>query len=266
MTKNGQVEDEELPPEGTAKVPEGLSSLVNWAQMWMMGLANKDETRLWLRANIVPLTREVDNPDGSKRTKLRPIALLETHLKLIESVAVDQHVNHIIVLMQEQQVRFRVRDGAEAMINAVRKFLKNDTNRILMQGEIANAYGSINRLSVLKAVRKHIPCLAPLCASQFVRDGTVAVKQERGENGKKCELHYSAAKGVWQGSTLSSATFCLTFWSKMSEVMAQANREAPAMGTIAYADDFIVNSDKTRQHNIVKSKRRDNKEQEKEKI
>ena len=99
-----------------------------------------------------------------------------------------------------------------------------------MQGDIANAYGSINRLSVLKAVRKHIPCLAPLCASQFVRDGTVAVLQERGENGKKCDLHCSVAKGVWQASTFSSATFCLTFWSKMSEVMEQANREGPVMG------------------------------------
>ena len=67
------------------------------------------------------------------------------------------------------------------MINAVRKFLKNDTNRFLMQGDIANAYGSINRLSVLKAVRKHIPCLALLCASQFVRDGTFAAIQERAE-------------------------------------------------------------------------------------
>ena len=69
----------------------------------MMGLANKDETRLRLRANIVPLTREVDNPDGSKRTDLLPIALLETHLKLIESVAFDQHDDHIIALMKEQQ-------------------------------------------------------------------------------------------------------------------------------------------------------------------
>ena len=57
--------------------------------------------------------REVDNPDGSKRTKLRPIALVETHLKLIESVAVDQHVDRIIALMQEQEVGFRVRDGSD---------------------------------------------------------------------------------------------------------------------------------------------------------
>ena len=45
-------------------------------------------------------------------------------MKLIESVAADQHADHIIALMQEQQVGFRVRDGAEAMANAVRKFLK----------------------------------------------------------------------------------------------------------------------------------------------
>ena len=100
---------------------------------------------------------------------------------------------------------FRVRDGEEAMINAVRKLMRNDTNKVLMQGDISNAYGSINSLVVLKAVRKHIPCLAPLCASQFVRDGTIAVIQERDGGGKKNELRYSVAKGVWQGSTLSSA-------------------------------------------------------------
>ena len=66
-----------------------------------------------------------------------------------------------------------------------------------MQGDIANAHGSINRLAVLKAVRKHVPCLAPLCASQFVRGGAIVVIQERGEKRKKRELHNSVAKGVW---------------------------------------------------------------------
>ena len=63
--------------------------------------------------NIIPLMREVDNPDGSTKTNLRPIALLETLLKLIESsVAVDQNA------VQEHQVGCR--DGAEAMISAVK--------------------------------------------------------------------------------------------------------------------------------------------------
>ena len=95
----------------------------------------------------------------------------------------------------------------------------------------------------MKAVKKHAPCLAPMCASQFVRNGTIAVIQERGENGRKAELHYSVAKGVWQGSTLSSAALCLTFWSKMTEIIEHANKDKPIMGVIAYADDFIVSSD-----------------------
>ena len=81
-------------------MPEGLSSFANWAQMWTLGLANKDEAQLWF-----PLIREVDNPNGSTKSKLRPIAHLETPLKLI--VAVHQHADHIIALMQEQQVGFQ---------------------------------------------------------------------------------------------------------------------------------------------------------------
>ena len=233
MTKNGAEPGRSKTRNTHLKalqlVPEGINALMNWAQMWMMGLANPTESQLWLRANIVPLTKEVENPDGSKKVKIRPIALLETPLKLIESVAVDQQADTMIALMQEQQVGFRVRDGAEAMIHAVRKVLRSDAQQILMQGDIANAYGSIDRLAVMRAVREHAPCLAPLCATQFVRNGTIAVIQERGENGRSTELHYSVAKGVWQGSTLSSAAFCLTFWSKLKEVMARMNCDRPIM-------------------------------------
>ena len=56
-----------------------------------------------------------------------------------------------------------------------------------MQGDISNACGSINRLQVLEAVRMHIPGLAPLCASQCVRDGTIAM-QERDGHGKKTQF------------------------------------------------------------------------------
>ena len=42
---------------------------MNWVQMWTMRKANRAETQLWLSTTIVPLIREVDNPDGSKKTK-----------------------------------------------------------------------------------------------------------------------------------------------------------------------------------------------------
>ena len=75
--------------------------------------------------------READNADGSKKTIT---ATDSTPLELIESVAVDQHADYMIALMREQQVGFSVRDGAEAMTSTVRKFLKNDMTRVLMQG------------------------------------------------------------------------------------------------------------------------------------
>ena len=171
--------------------------------MWR---TNKEEAQLWLRSNIFPLIREVDNSDGSTKTKLRPIALLKILLKLIKLTNTLAH--HC---------------DAEAMISAVRKFLKSDTNRVLMQGDISNPYGSINKLAVLKAVREHIRCLVPLCASLCVGDGTVAGMQQRDGSGKKSELHHCIAKGVWQGSTLSSASFRLTFWSKTQELLDRAN-------------------------------------------
>ena len=67
--------------------------------------------------------------------------------------------------------------------------------------------------------------------------------RERDGNGKKCELHYSAVKGVWQGSTLSSAAFSVIFWSKTQELLKRTNSIRPVMGFISYADDFALSSD-----------------------
>ena len=57
--------------------------------MWMTGLATKSEAQLWLKVDIVPLIKDTKNVDGTTKTKLRPIALLETPMKLIKSIAVD---------------------------------------------------------------------------------------------------------------------------------------------------------------------------------
>ena len=51
------------------------------------------------------------NEDGTTKVKLRQKALLdllEGPMKLIESIAVDQAADHLMTLMQTQQVGFRV--------------------------------------------------------------------------------------------------------------------------------------------------------------
>ena len=67
--------------------------------------------------------------------------------------------------------------------------------------------------------------------------------QERDESGKKSELQHSVATGVWQGSTLSRATLCLTLWSKMKEVLCRVNSGKLVMGFVSYADDRAVSAD-----------------------
>ena len=45
--------------------------------------------------------------------------------------------------------------------------------------------------------------------------------------------------GVWQANTLSSATVCLTFWSRMVDLLDEVNATRPTAGIISYADDFV---------------------------
>ena len=123
---------------------------------------------------------------GTLKAKLRPVALLETPLKLIEFIAVDQHADHTVSQQQNRQVGLRGRHGSEATVRAVRRLWKDKLKRILTQ-DTAYAYDSMDRFDVLQ----HVASLAPLCAAQFVKDGTRAVvageKQQRRKD--KAPLH-----------------------------------------------------------------------------
>ena len=82
------------------------------------------------------------------------------------------------------------------------------TNRILMQGDTSN-----------KAVFRDI-----------------------GNQGEKPGHEYEVSVGVWHGSTLSSATFCLTVWSRMADLMSETNKDKPTVGFMSHADDFAISS------------------------
>ena len=139
----------------------------------------------------------------------RPIALLETPLNSIDTIAVDQQADHIVARLQEQRVKFWVKDQNEAMIGAKRRQQYFHDRRHLERMWL-------NRQS----------CCAQsgaMCASQFVRGRTKAVIQEREPNGGMREQQYDV--DVWQESTLSSETFHLTFWSRTTDLMDEINMD-----------------------------------------
>ena len=73
------------------------------------------------------------NEDGTTKVTLRPIALLKTPMELTESIAVDQAGDHLVTLLQTQEVGIRVTDGAEAMIGAVRRLFCDGDHKIYSQ-------------------------------------------------------------------------------------------------------------------------------------
>ena len=99
-----------------------------------------------------------------------------------------------------------------------------------------------NKTNMHDAVRKHVSGLAPLCASQFVKDGTVAVMQEQ----RRARCANSITVFLWvcgKRARLSRATFCLIFWSKMRELLGRTNAERSVVGFVSYADDFLISTD-----------------------
>ena len=82
------------------------------AEMWMTVKASRAEAQLWLKANIVPVDKRSRQSARIEENKTTTDSTPEDPLKLIESVAVNEHADHIIALIQEQLVGFRVRDGA----------------------------------------------------------------------------------------------------------------------------------------------------------
>ena len=49
--------------------------------------------------------------------------------------------------------------------------------------------------------------------------------------------------GLWQGRTLSSATFCLTLWSGMTDLLDEINMDRLTAGIVSYADDVIMSAE-----------------------
>ena len=65
-----------------------------------VGSRRNQEDQLRLKVGIVPLIKEIKTADGTMKTKLRPIALHDTPMKLIESTAFAQVADRIIAPMQ----------------------------------------------------------------------------------------------------------------------------------------------------------------------
>ena len=107
---------------------------------------------------------------------------------------------------------------------------------ILMQEVIASAHVSSGRLAVPQIIRRHIPALASLWSAQFFQRRHARTHRKSVTTiQSRTSIHRIVATGIWQLSTLSSPSFCVTLESSMSDLMDEMNQDVLIPGFISSA-------------------------------
>ena len=95
--------------------------------------------------------------------------------------------------------------GADKMIYNLRGLAASKPTHVFVATDIENAFGTVQRLFVLKALLKHLPFLAPIMALLWGKEHNSLLIP----NGIQCFGELKVTEGVFQGECLSTAVFCI---------------------------------------------------------
>ena len=160
-------------------------------------------------------------PNGS----LRPIAIGETFRRLTSKVAVDLITERAREIFEPLQLGVKTPNGCEAIIHAARQWFSrnsSDPGKVAILVDVSNAFNTIHRAAVLRAVHVHFPFLSPwvdCCyrreSTQFTSSGSVA-------------LHIiPSTGGVQQGDPLGPVLFALAVHPAIAEARAVTETAHP---------------------------------------
>lgn len=220
--------------------PGGAALLARWTQQWALGRITALEARLWGGALVAPIQKGED--------KVRPIALTEAIVKLSEAVLVDLVAPSLRAAMEPRQLSVRTPGAVEALARSLRHWVTAKPHLTLVELDLSNAYGSVFRSSVLAAVRRKCPALAPLLAAQW-REGSTHAWVHNGTAWRLIPVE----RGTWQGAPASNPGFCCAQLIAMEDAMRPTASAAPIAEPMtadtmvpawtSYADDTFLFGD-----------------------
>ena len=153
-------------------------------------------------------------PNGS----LRPIAIGDTIRRLTSKVAVDLITERACEIFEPLQLGVKTPNGCEAIIHVARQWFsrhRTDPDKVAVSVDVSNAFNTVHRAAVLRAVRVHFPYLSlwvDCCyrhqSTLFTRSGHVALQS----------IH--SARGVQQGDHLGPVLFALAVHPAIAEARA----------------------------------------------
>ena len=132
---------------------------------------------------------------------MRPIAIgyywRRLTAKFANTIALDQLGDFFAPI----QLGVGVKDGCEAAIQAARRFCSTmSTEQILVKLDFRNAFNSIHRETVLRAVAAHIPVIYAFCYLTYANHTSLLFGKDL----------ISSEDGVQQGDPLGPLLFCLS--------------------------------------------------------
>jgi hypothetical protein len=194
-----------------------ISALTGLVNLMLLGNVCQDVTPVLYGANLIALTKK----DGG----VRPIAVGSTLRRLAAKICVRLTREKFQNLFEPVQVGFGTRGGCEAAVHAVRTFVQDDQNGILLKLDVKNAFNSVNRDTLLNEVKLHVPEIYNFLLQCYHSPSQLAHKNEA----------ILSAVGCQQGDPLGPAIFSLAINSIISTTNSKLN--------VWYLDDGTLGGD-----------------------
>ena len=184
-----------------------------------------EDTPELLACRLIPLVK----PGGG----IRPIAIGEVWVRLAALCALDAcGVPGTSFL--PLQLGVGVPGGAQCMSHAITAYLRKHVHHVAVQLDWKNAFNSLDRTAMVKAVAERAPSLSRFVRWAYARPSPLLVGYEPGEQ----RVLFSQT-GTRQGDPLSPFCFAAT----LQGVLEKLQRLHPQVTIIAYADDTFLLGD-----------------------
>lgn len=181
--------------------PVLLSALASFVQFVLSGEVLQEARPLFFGANLVPFRK----PGGG----VRPIAVGCTLRRLVAKCAGFLVREEMGELLAPSQLGYGVKRGAEAAVHAARHFVQGlEHDRVFVKLDFANAFNSLRRDKMLKAVENLVPDLLPFVHSAYCSTSLLFWRDKTLES----------AEGVQQGDPLGPLLFCLSIHHLISRL------------------------------------------------
>lgn len=207
-------------------------TLVPFFNMMISGRLPRDVMRLSLTMRLVLIPKKTGPND---EPKYRPLGLLDALMRLMNKTIATKFKNICRDALQPHQYAVGVSDGTVALAAKMQALF--DLGRTILASDIINAYNTVKRSIIKKALQERCPALLRWFIVSYGENQELWMSD--GEHVGDCQT------GVVQGDPLSMQYFCWSFHDTLVEIRQDlveaheaAGLETAHVSVDAFADDM----------------------------